>query len=150
MIVGISSVLLYKSSEMSSSLSSVDVHQLVNPNPPTGHGTAVNVGGAWVQVSRLGMPLVNEVVIGLGDKDKFNASQPKNDGQFASYVTNPTLPALLEIALAIPGACRVVGGMTAAFTASNCRASARVPLASGPIANLLPRSPPKSWISGPR
>ena len=32
-------------------------------------------GGAWVQVSRLGMPLVNEAVIGLGDKDKFNAVQ---------------------------------------------------------------------------
>jgi len=49
------------------------------------------------------MPLVNEVVIGLGDKDKFNASKPKDDGQFATYVTNPTLPALLEIALAAPG-----------------------------------------------
>ena len=82
---------------------SVRQSQLANPNPPTGHGTAVSVGGAWVQVSRLGMPLVNEVVIGLGDKDKFNASQPRNDGQFATYVTNPTLPALLEIALAIPG-----------------------------------------------
>jgi hypothetical protein len=82
---------------------SVRQSQLVNPNPPTGHGTAVSVGGAWVQVSRLGMPLVNEVVIGLGDKDKFNASHPSKDGQFAAYVTNPTLPALLEIALAIPG-----------------------------------------------
>jgi Domain of unknown function (DUF4331) len=50
-----------------------------------------------VQVSRLGMPLVNEVVIGLKDKDAFNASEPKDDGQFATYVTNPTLPALLEI-----------------------------------------------------
>ncbi len=82
---------------------SVRQSRLTNPNPPIGHGTAFNVGGAWVQVSRLGMPLVNEVVIGLGDKDKFNASLPRNDGQFASYVTNPTLPALLEIALAIPG-----------------------------------------------
>ena len=54
-------------------------------------------GGAWVQVSRLGMPLVNEVVIGLKDKDKFNASEPKDDGQFADYVTNPTLPALLDV-----------------------------------------------------
>ena len=76
--------------------------QLLNPNPPSGHQTAANVGGAWVQVSRLGMPLVNEVVIGLPDKDKFNASMPKNDGQFANYVTNPTLPALLEIALNLP------------------------------------------------
>jgi hypothetical protein len=43
------------------------------------------------------------VVIGLPDKDKFNGSRPKDDGQFADYVTNPSLPALLEIALAIPG-----------------------------------------------
>ena len=76
---------------------------LVNPNPPSGHQTNVSVGGGWVHVSRLGMPLVNEVVIGLDDTDRFNASSPRNDGQFASYVTNPTLPALLEIALAIPG-----------------------------------------------
>ncbi len=54
------------------------------------------VGGPYTQVSRLGMPLVNEVVIGLPDKDKFNASEPKNDAQFAAYVTNPTLPALLN------------------------------------------------------
>ena len=78
---------------------SVRQSQLVNPNPPTGHGTAVSVGGAWVQVSRLGMPLVNEVVIGLGDKDKFNASQPRNDGQFATYVTHPTLPLLIDLVL---------------------------------------------------
>jgi hypothetical protein len=53
-------------------------------------------GGAWVQVSRLGAPLVNEVVIGLPDKDRFNASRPKDDGQFADYVTNPALPILLQ------------------------------------------------------
>jgi len=56
-----------------------------------------------VQVSRLGMPLVNELVIGLKDKDKFNASEPKDDGQFAAYVTNPTLPALLEILFGADG-----------------------------------------------
>ena len=55
------------------------------------------VGGAWSQVSRLGMPLVNELIIGLPDKDRFNASQPKDDAQFLSYVTNPTLPALLQV-----------------------------------------------------
>jgi hypothetical protein len=52
--------------------------------------------GAWTQVSRLGAPLVNEVVIGLPDKNLFNASEPKNDPQFLDYVTNPTLPALLN------------------------------------------------------
>ncbi len=54
-------------------------------------------GGAFVQVSRLASPLVNELVIGLRDKDRFNASQPRDDGQFADYVTHPTLPAILEI-----------------------------------------------------
>ena len=82
---------------------SVRQSQLMNANPPSGYQTTASVGGAWVQVSRLGMPLVNEVVIGLPDKDKFNGSVPRNDGQFATYVTNPTLPALLEIALATPG-----------------------------------------------
>ena len=35
------------------------------------------------------MPLVNEVVIPLADKNKFNASQPRNDHQFLAFVTNP-------------------------------------------------------------
>lgn len=70
---------------------------LRNPSPESNIKTATKEGGAWTQVSRLGMPLVNEVVIGLKDKDKFNASHPSKDGQFATYVTNPTLPALLQI-----------------------------------------------------
>ena len=73
--------------------------QLLSASPKAGYQTAAISGGAWTQVSRLGMPLVNEVVIGLPDKDKFNASKPKDDGQFATYVTNPTLPALVDIAL---------------------------------------------------
>ena len=77
--------------------------RLLNPSPPAGYQTTEKPGGAWVQVSRLGMPLVNEVVIGLKDKDKFNASRPSGDSQFIDYVTHPTLPALLEIALALPG-----------------------------------------------
>jgi len=76
--------------------------RLLSSAPKSGHQTHEIAGGAWTQVSRLGMPLVNEVVIGLPDKDKFNNSKPKDDGQFATYVTNPTLPALVEIALATP------------------------------------------------
>lgn len=53
--------------------------------------------GIRTQVSRLGAPLVNEVVIGLPDKDNFNASQPADDAQFAHYVTNPSLPVLLNV-----------------------------------------------------
>ncbi len=77
--------------------------RLLNGDPKSGHQASEKAGGAWVQVSRLGMPLVNEVVIGLKDKDKFNASRPSDDAQFADYVTNPTLPALLEVALNLPG-----------------------------------------------
>ena len=78
---------------------------LANGSPGnTDHRNSLKQGGAWVQVSRLGNPLVNEVVIGLKDKDKFNASEPKDDAaNFATYVTNPTLPALLDIALDLTG-----------------------------------------------
>jgi Domain of unknown function (DUF4331) len=70
--------------------------RLLSATPASGYASTPKQGGAWVQVSRLGMPLVNEVVIGLKDKDRFNGSKPKDDGQFATYVTNPTLPALIQ------------------------------------------------------
>jgi hypothetical protein len=54
--------------------------------------------GDWVQVSRLGMPLVNEVVIPLGRKNRFNASDPKDDAQFGAFVLDPE-PARLIRAL---------------------------------------------------
>jgi len=63
---------------------------------PTFEGPT-EVFGGHRQVSRLGMPLVNEVVIGLPDKNRFNSSRPLDDGQFIDYVTNPTLPELIEI-----------------------------------------------------
>ena len=65
-------------------------------NPQATYARPEVNGGPWVQVSRLGMPLVNELVIGLPDKDRFSASEPKGDAQFGTYVTNPTLPALLD------------------------------------------------------
>ena len=70
--------------------------RLINPTPKSDTDVS-REGGAWTQVSRLGMPLVNEVVIGLKDKDKFNHSKPSADAQFADYVTHPTLPALVEV-----------------------------------------------------
>ena len=74
--------------------------RLYNGKPGSGNNDSSKQGGAWVQVSRLGNPLVNELVIGLPDKDKFNASSPKDDTQFLKYVSNPTLPALLGVVLA--------------------------------------------------
>lgn len=70
--------------------------RLLNPAPASGINTAVKEGGAWSQVSRIGMPLVNEVIIGMDDKDRFNTSKPKDDAQFLNYVTNPVLPAVVE------------------------------------------------------
>ena len=53
--------------------------------------------GGWQQVSRLGNPLVNEVVIPLGLKDKFNATQPSDDlANFGKYVLEPELAKLLN------------------------------------------------------
>ncbi|WP_316739878.1 DUF4331 domain-containing protein [Streptomyces sp. MK7] len=55
-----------------------------------------NARGYYTQVSRLGNPLVNEVVNPQKDKDRFNASSPWNDAQFLKNVTNPELPKLIE------------------------------------------------------
>ncbi|CAA9532528.1 MAG: hypothetical protein AVDCRST_MAG73-1086, partial [uncultured Thermomicrobiales bacterium] len=52
--------------------------------------------GDPVQVSRLGMPLVNEVVVPLGAKDLWNGSVPEDDAQFLEGVTDPELPGLLN------------------------------------------------------
>lgn len=73
--------------------------------PAPSFGKPASYSGGWVQVSRLGMPLVNEVVIGLRDKDKFNAGVPTGDGQFINYVTNPTLPALLSSLFGVTAPC---------------------------------------------
>ncbi|MBC7476485.1 MAG: DUF4331 domain-containing protein [Pseudorhodobacter sp.] len=70
--------------------------QRVLSEMPSYNHTQVSSGGL-VQVSRLSNPLVNEVVIGLPDKDLFNAVDPTQDGAVAKYVTNPTLPALLDL-----------------------------------------------------
>lgn len=76
--------------------------RVLNPTPNADANKPPSVeGGAFVQQSRLANPLVNEVVIGLKDKDRFNASEPKDDAQFLKYVTHPTLPALLETLFAV-------------------------------------------------
>ncbi len=61
-----------------------------------------SVGGGYRQVSRLGMPLVNEVVLPLAVKDAFNASKPTDDVAALDYVTNPELPKLIEAIYGIP------------------------------------------------
>jgi hypothetical protein len=54
--------------------------------------------GKWVQVSRLGLPLVNEALIGLQDKDKYNRTHPRDDLEnFAPYFLHPTMVKNAEV-----------------------------------------------------
>lgn len=58
--------------------------------------TSETTSGAWVQVSRIGMPLTNEAIIPIGMKDKWNASNPANDVQYAKFFTNPELALYMD------------------------------------------------------
>ncbi len=56
--------------------------------------------GAFNQIQRFGNPLINELIIGVGSKDRFSMDQPKNDSQFASFFLDPTLARVLNAATA--------------------------------------------------
>ena len=68
----------------------------LTPAAGTSADTAATESGDFVQVSRLGNPLVNEVVIPVKDKDRFNNSTPDRDTQFLQYVQDPEVPRLIE------------------------------------------------------
>jgi len=53
--------------------------------------------GPWVQVSRLGNPLINEVIIPMGQKDYWNTQTPANDAQFCGFYDRPALASLLNV-----------------------------------------------------
>jgi len=62
--------------------------------------------GPWAQVQRFGNPLINELVIGIGSKDRFSMDVPANDRQFAAFFSNPPIVKIVEAlyggALAVP------------------------------------------------
>ena len=58
--------------------------------------------GGFQQVSRLGMPLVNEVVIPVGRKDEFNATKPQDDAKFLDFVRKPEVPKRIQDIYWIP------------------------------------------------
>ncbi len=68
--------------------------------------------GPWMQISRLGNPLFNEVIVPMGKKDYWNSQQPKNDSQFATYVQHPEVAALLPALY--PGVFPNLAALTAA------------------------------------
>jgi len=58
--------------------------------------------GSWSQVQRMGNALINELLIGVGSKNKFSMDQPKNDSQFTSFLLDPLLPKLLNAVFGVP------------------------------------------------
>jgi hypothetical protein len=73
--------------------------------------------GPWTQVSRLGNPLINEVIIPMGQKDYWNMQSPDDDSQFSQYYDHPSLAGLLNVLY--PGAFPNLAAYTA--NASNTR-----------------------------
>lgn len=63
--------------------------------------------GTWKQVQRMGNPLINELLVGTGSKDRFSMDEPENDAQFASFFLNPLLGSIFSsIGIPVPPAPR--------------------------------------------
>ncbi len=89
--------------------------------------------GPYTQISRLGNPLVNEVIIPMGQKDYWNTQIPAYDKQFASYVTHPELAELLPSLY--PG---VFPNLAALNTAGKARADIEAILLTGLESGIVP------------
>jgi Domain of unknown function (DUF4331) len=92
--------------------------------------------GAFLQVSRQGNPLVNEVIIPLGQKDKFNSQNPVGDVQFQTYIDHPELAGLLNVLY--PGVFPHLAALVAAGTA---RADLDAVLLTGIPSTVVPGFP---------
>jgi len=100
------------------------------PNP------AVHSGG-WSQIQRIGNPLINELLIGIGHKDRFSMDEPVNDMQFASFFLNPPIVEVVEAlyagALSVPATPR--NDLLLLVTYAPPIAAPGTP--AGPVADLL-------------
>ncbi len=74
----------------------IGVWSSVERKKTTVRGAVTRDAGNWVQVDRLGNPLVNEVIIPTGLKDLWNSYQPWSEGKFKQYYTNPILAAVIN------------------------------------------------------
>ncbi len=90
--------------------------------------------GPWMQVSRLGNPLINEVVIPMGQKDYWNHQAPAEDAQFATFYDHPALASLLNVLY--PGAFNNLAAYSA--NTSNTRPDLDAVLLTGVPAGLFP------------
>ena len=104
----------------------------VRRTPREGAGNATQ--GPWRQVQRMGNPLINELIIGTGSKDRFSMDEPTNDAQFASFFARPLLADIFKsIGVPVPAGDRLDLAPLVFYTGPT------VPAATprGPIADLL-------------
>jgi hypothetical protein len=100
-----------------------------SPNPEQNLGT-------FQQINREGNPLINEVVIGTGSKDRFSMDVPANDAQFANFVLNPVLAGVLStFGVPVPPNPRTDLLILAQYQAPICPGCG--PKDAGPVADLL-------------
>ena len=92
--------------------------------------------GGWAQVQRLGNPLINELLIGTGFKDRFSMDQPANDAQFTSFFLNPLLAQIFgSIGIPVPPAPRTDLLPLVQYMAPICPGCTAAQ--AGPVADLL-------------
>lgn len=102
-----------------------------SPNP-------IKTKGKFRQVQRFGNPLINELIIGIGSKDRFSMDQPQNDAQFQDFFLNPPIAQIVEAlynelapgALDVPEAPR--NDLLPLVTYTN-----PIPGAANPLADLM-------------
>jgi hypothetical protein len=108
-----------------------------------GHGGEWTWSGPETQVSRLGNPLINEVVIPMGKKDFWNTQHPAHDKQFAQFYAQPELAGLIA-ALYAPN----FPNLQAAVTAGTVRADLEAILLTGIPAGVIPSAPAFTNFTG--
>ncbi len=93
-------------------------------------------GAAWSQVQRMGNPLINELIIGTGSKDRYSTDEPYNDAQFANFFLNPLLATVYStIGIPVAPAPRNDLLILAQYMAPICPGCGAAD--AGPIADLL-------------
>ncbi len=104
----------------------------VRRTPREGGG---NLGqGPWRQVQRMGNPLINELIIGTGFKDRWSMDSPRNDGQFVQFYARPLLADIFKsIGVPIPAGDRVDLGLLVTYSGPTIPAGTP----AGPVADLL-------------
>ncbi len=102
-------------------------------------GGKAKLANGFVRIQRMGNPLINELIIGTGDKDKFSMSEPKHDANYANYLLDPLLARVFNAAYAgavgIPAAPRLDLAPLVFYTAPICPGCTTAQ--QGPIADLL-------------